>query len=140
MASLKITIVVSADPSENVHSHIAAVCAEVREVGPMLERAIAAMQAEVAALPSSHSPTTITGDDCCDPRKYSAMTPTDEALIESLRRSSSDFDYPPSVQSMANIRAIEAMDRAADRIAELVKERDLIAGRCAEYEAALGRP
>ena len=56
MASLTITIVVSADPSENVHSKIVASGAEVWEVKPMLEKAIADLQAELASLPPSHSP------------------------------------------------------------------------------------
>ena len=56
MASLKITITVAADPSENVHSHFVADSAEAWEVRPMLERAISALQAEIAALPESHSP------------------------------------------------------------------------------------
>ena len=57
MASLTITIVVSADPSENVHSKIVASGAEVWEVRPMLEKAIADLKAELASLPPSHSPT-----------------------------------------------------------------------------------
>ena len=56
MAVLQITIVVAADPAENVHSHIKAICAETWEVAPMLERAIADLQAELVALPSSHRP------------------------------------------------------------------------------------
>lgn len=56
MASLKIEIIVSADPTENVHSQITANSAEVWEVGPMLARAIADLQVEFATLPSSHSP------------------------------------------------------------------------------------
>lgn len=56
MASLRIDMVVSADPTENVHSHIKAVCAEAWEVAPMLERAIADLQAELDALPPSHRP------------------------------------------------------------------------------------
>lgn len=56
MSSLKITIVVAADPSENVHSSFKADSAEIWEVAPMLERAIADLQAELAALPSSHRP------------------------------------------------------------------------------------
>jgi hypothetical protein len=56
MASLKIEIVVSADPDENVHSYIVASGAEVWEVGPMLKRAITDLQSELAALPPSHLP------------------------------------------------------------------------------------
>lgn len=59
MASLSIEIIVSADPSENVHSHVKANCAEVWEVGPMLKRAITDMQAELAALPATHWPSTL---------------------------------------------------------------------------------
>lgn len=56
MASLNIEIIVSADPTENVHSHIKANSAEVWEVGPMLDRAISDLQAERAAPPASHVP------------------------------------------------------------------------------------
>lgn len=56
MSSLKITITVAADPDENVHSRVIADSCAVWEVAPMLERAIADLQAELAALPSSHSP------------------------------------------------------------------------------------
>lgn len=56
MAQLNIEIIVAADPTENVHSQIKAICAEVWEVAPMLERAIADLQAGLAALPKSHYP------------------------------------------------------------------------------------
>lgn len=56
MSTLEITILVAADPNENVHSRIKADCIEMWEVGPMLERAIADMRAELLALPPSHSP------------------------------------------------------------------------------------
>lgn len=56
MASLTISIIVSADPTENVHSQIKANSADVWEVGPMLRRAIVDLQAELEALPASHWP------------------------------------------------------------------------------------
>lgn len=56
MSSLRITITVAADPNENVHSHVKADGIEVWEVAPMLLRAITDLQAELAGLPSSHSP------------------------------------------------------------------------------------
>ncbi len=56
MASLTITIVVAADPNENVHTHIAASGAAVWEIRPMLERAIADLRSELGSLPPSHSP------------------------------------------------------------------------------------
>ncbi len=54
MASLTITIVVAADPSEKVHSHMQANGADIWEVGPMLKKAITDLQAEFLALPVSH--------------------------------------------------------------------------------------
>lgn len=54
MAQLQITIIVAADPAENVHTRVEATCVEVWEIGPMLERAIADLQAELASLPPSH--------------------------------------------------------------------------------------
>lgn len=56
MASLKIEIIVSADPTENVHSHIIATGADAWEIGPMLKRAVADLRAELEALPLSHHP------------------------------------------------------------------------------------
>lgn len=63
MASLTITIVVSADPGENVHTRVVASGVEVREVRLMLEKAVADLQAELAALPPSHAPTPTGGSD-----------------------------------------------------------------------------
>lgn len=62
MASLKIELVVAADPTENVHSHLRSNGADVWEIGPMLERAIADLQQEMAALPNSHWPEAPTTD------------------------------------------------------------------------------
>lgn len=63
MATLKITILVAADPSENVHSLIKADGVEIWEVGPMLDRAIADLTAEREALPPSHQPRATGGHD-----------------------------------------------------------------------------
>lgn len=65
MSTLEITILVAADPSENVHSQVKAESVEIWEVGPMLERAIADLQAELAALPASHSPAATGAPDGC---------------------------------------------------------------------------
>lgn len=63
MSTLEITILVAADPSENVHSRIKADCVEIWEIGPMLDRAIADLTAEREALPPSHQPRTTGGPD-----------------------------------------------------------------------------
>lgn len=49
MASIKITIVVSADPDENVHINTQVNSAEDFEVLPMLDKAIRALETEVEA-------------------------------------------------------------------------------------------
>lgn len=59
MSTIEINILVAADPTENVHSHIKADGIEVWEVGLMLDRAISDLQAERAALPASHLLATI---------------------------------------------------------------------------------
>lgn len=42
-----------------------------------------------------------------------------EELVERLRASAKEFERPPSIQSMTNIRAIDAMNEAAERLAAL---------------------
>lgn len=52
MGDLVIRIVAATDPEENVHTHIVANSMMESEVRPTLDRAIAALQAERAALES----------------------------------------------------------------------------------------
>lgn len=52
------------------------------------------------------------------------MSITDEELIEQLQASAREFELPPSIQSMRNIRAINAMNEAAERLRTLAAERD----------------
>lgn len=56
MAAIHIEIIVAADPTENVHSSIKADSCGIWEVGPMLKRAIADLQAELDALSDTHWP------------------------------------------------------------------------------------
>lgn len=51
-------------------------------------------------------------------------TPNDDELCQRLRQVSTDFHLPPSIQSMRNIRAIDAAGEAATRIEALTAERD----------------
>jgi hypothetical protein len=41
-------------------------------------------------------------------------------LLEQLNASAKDFELPPSIQSMRNIRAIDAMNEAAEAISSLL--------------------